>query len=89
MRNRWYIGLLLLAGCVPTQMLPEEPSTLQVASTPFAEPKKPLPTRVNYAPASQQTAYRVELIRSKLVGENPQAGLRPFVTAVETVPKSM
>jgi hypothetical protein len=64
------------------QLQPQEPATQQVANNPFVEPRRTLPPRVNVQPASQETAYRVELLRSKLVGENPQAGLRPNVTSL-------
>ena len=66
MRKRWSVGLLMLAGCLPT--MPEEPVTQQVASTPFSEPRRLAPVRVNYAPASQEASYRVLLIKDKLVG---------------------
>jgi hypothetical protein len=81
MRRLWTAGLILLAGCELLQKLPDEPATQQVRTDPFAEPRRVLP-RVQAQPASQESAYRVELIRSKLVGENPQAGLRPNVMAV-------
>ena len=79
MRNRWCVGLLLCAGCLPT--LSDEP-TQQVASAPFTEPRRPAPTRVNYAPASEATSVRVVTIKDKLLGENPQVGIKPSVTAV-------
>lgn len=82
MRNRWCLGLILLAGCVPMQTLPEEAATAQVSSTPFAEPRRAAPTRVNYAPASQDTSIRVLLIKDKLVGDN--SGGLPIVTAIGT-----
>lgn len=74
--------LLLLTGCIPTQLLPEDPPTQQVGGSPFADARAQPPLRVNYPPASQETSYRVELIRGRLVGENPQIGLRPYVTAI-------
>lgn len=80
MRYRWSVLLMLLAGCVPTQRLPDE--TQQVAATPFAPPRPPVLTRVNYAPASQETAYRLLLIKDKLVGENPTVALKPYITAI-------
>jgi hypothetical protein len=80
MRNRWYVCLLLLAGCLPT--LPEDPPTQQVAATPFAEPRQAAPTRVSYAPASQETSFRVVMVKDKLIGENPQVGIKPNVIAI-------
>lgn len=84
MRNRWCLGLMLLAGCAPMPTLPEEAATAQVSSTPFAEPRRAAPARVNYAAAAQDTSKRVMLINDKLIGDhyNPQFGLRPDVTAI-------
>jgi hypothetical protein len=80
MRNRWWLGLILVAGCGPLPTLPEESATPQVASMPFTEPGRPAPTRVNYAPASQETSDRVVMVKYKLVG--PQPGGLPIVTAI-------
>jgi predicted Zn-dependent protease len=84
MRPRWWIGLALipLAGCVESFVMPREPATQQVAASPFHEPARRLPPRVNVPPASQEAAFRVELLRGKLIGENPQSGLRPVVTTL-------
>ena len=82
MRNRWSVLLLLLTGCLPTQLLPEDPVTQQVASTPFSEPRRGTPTRVSYAPASQETSHRVLLIKNHLVGANPTVALKPYIIAI-------
>jgi hypothetical protein len=82
MRNRWCLGLLLLAGCVSTPTVPDENATLQVGSTPFHEPGKLPPTRVNYAPASPETSFRVVQMKDKLIGDNPQIGLKPYAIAI-------
>jgi hypothetical protein len=82
MRNYWTVALLLLAGCVPTQLVPEEPPTQQVSSTPFAEARRPMPTKVSYAPAAQEVSFRVLLMKDKLVGDNPQVGIKPHVIAI-------
>src|SRR5262245_60985234 len=86
MRNPWIplcASLFLVTGCTPTQIIREEPATQQVADSPFTQPRSGLQqTRVNYAPASEETSYRVELIRGKLIGENPQTALRPNVIAI-------
>ena len=71
MRNRWCLGLLLLAGCLPLQTVPEELPTQQVATT-FGEPRRPMPTRVNYPPAAREVSIRLMLVKDKLVGHNPQ-----------------
>jgi predicted Zn-dependent protease len=74
--------LLLSAGCVTPPTSPTEKSTQQVPAVPFTEPRGPIAQKVTYTAASQDTSYRVELIRGKLIGENPQSGLRPYVTAI-------
>jgi hypothetical protein len=80
MRNRWCLGLMLLAGCGPLTKLPEDAATPQVASMPFTDPARGVPTRVNYAPASQETSYRVLIVKDKLVGT--KSGGLPNVTAI-------
>jgi hypothetical protein len=80
MRNPWSLGLLLLAGCLPT--LPEESPTQQVPSAPFTESRRPIPTKVNYAPASPETSFRVVMIKDKLLGESPKVGIKPNVAAI-------
>ena len=82
MRNRWSVGLLLLTGCVPQFTMPADPPTQQVTSAPFAEPGRAAPTKVNYTPASQETSYRVVMLKDKLIGENPQTGLKPYIIAI-------
>ena len=80
MRNRWSLGLLLLTGCLST--MPEDPPTEQVPSAPFTELRRPMPTKVNYAPASPETSFRVVMIKDKLLGENPKVGIKPNVAAI-------
>ena len=76
MRNRWMLGLFLTAGCtVP----PAQQATQQVPAAPFTDPRGPIvQTKVTYTAATQDTSYRVELVRAKLVGENTPAGV-PYV----------
>lgn len=77
------ICVALFAGCIPLQPLPDEPATLQVPSSPSPEPPQAIVrTKVNYAPASQESSIRVELVRGKLIGENPQFGIRPQVLTI-------
>ncbi len=82
MRRLPVMLLLACVGCVPLETLPNDPPTKQVAEMPFAETKKPMPRRTNYAPAARDVAYRVELTRAKLIDANPQLGLSPNVTAI-------
>jgi predicted Zn-dependent protease len=80
MRASVYLLLLGTVGCVPTQLVPDEAPTPQVAVNPFAGPAPPMPVRVNLPPANHEIAAQVELIRGKLVGENlEKTGLRPNV----------
>jgi hypothetical protein len=75
MRNRWTLGLLLMAGCAAT---PTEKATLQVPAEPFAQARAPI-TKVSYAPASQDTQERVEIMRGKLCADNPGPKSTPYL----------
>src|SRR4051794_37286261 len=75
-----YLGVLMLTGCAAWQP-PEEP-TKQVPASPFAEARKPPPTRASYSPASQETSQRVLVIKDQLAGKNPQYGIRPYALAI-------
>jgi hypothetical protein len=81
MRIVWTLALLMLAGCFSLPAKLEDP-TQQVPASPFAQPRQPTPTRVSYAPASQETSYRVLLLKDQLVNKNPQIGLKPFAIAI-------
>jgi hypothetical protein len=84
MRNRWTLALFLFAGCAPPPLIAPDgpPLAQQVAASPFTEPRGPMPTMVNYAPASPETAFRVVMIKDKLLGENPKVGIKPNVAAI-------
>lgn len=76
---------LLFAGCSHSSLFTSDntqTATQQVPASPFAEPRKQAPTRVSYAPASQEASYRVVLIKDKLIGQNPQIGLKPYAIAI-------
>ncbi len=81
MRNCSFLSLFLLVGCIPMQTQPETP-TAQVPSTPFADARKPMPTRVNFAPASREASYRVLLIKDQLVAKNERIGIKPYAVAI-------
>jgi predicted Zn-dependent protease len=84
MRKQWMPWLLLLTGC----QLPatDESATRQVTSTPYPEmAQTPVITKVNYSPASRDTEIRVEIMRGKLIGENPQLGLFPRLTVIGAI----
>lgn len=84
MRMRWIcVTCLSLTGCIPLPRMPDEPPTQQVASS-LNEPRRALPTRVQYAPASNETSLRVMLIKDKLTGDNPQLGIKPYVVAIRS-----
>jgi len=83
MRTGWPLLLVLLAGCAQPLLAPEGPApTPQVHASPFAEPGRPTPTKVNYAPASQEVSFRVVVVNDKLLDKNPQFGRRPEVIAI-------
>jgi hypothetical protein len=72
-------ALALCAGCTNLTSLVKDEPTEQVASHPFGgEQPRPAPTKVSYAPAAQEVAFRVDRVGQELVGANPQAGLRPI-----------
>ena len=80
MRLSWCLPILL-AGCIPMQTQPEE-TTRQVPVSPFEEARKPTPTRVQFAPASQEATYRVLLVKDQLIGKNERLGLKPLAIAI-------
>lgn len=84
MRTRISVGLLVLAGCVTPPPGMKDPKTDQVGLTPFSDPAKPPPTRVSYNPASPEVEFRVMDMKQKLIGDNPQVGLKPFVKTVSS-----
>jgi hypothetical protein len=84
MRNRCGLVLLLVAGCASMPTTPDENATLQVGSTPFHEPNKPAPTKASYTAAAPDIGFRVVQIKDKLIGDNPQLGLKPFTVAVSS-----
>jgi hypothetical protein len=84
MRNRWCLCLILLAGCVSTPTVPDENATSQVGSMPFHEPTKMANFKASYAPAAPDIAFRVTQVKDKLIGDNPQAGLKPFTVAISS-----
>jgi hypothetical protein len=72
--------MLVLAGCTLTQ--PHEERTAQVPASPFAEPRRAGPARIDYVPASRETSYRVLMIKDRLIDKNPQLGLKPYAVAI-------
>jgi hypothetical protein len=79
MRNRWTLCLLLTVGCSATTT---EKATMQVPAEPFAQARAPI-TRVSYAPATQDTQERVELVRGKLCADKPTAPRSYFLELVQ------
>lgn len=78
--GRWSIlagAGLVLAGCSSLPFPKDEP-TEQVASHPFSNEQPPQRTKVNYAPAAQEVAFRVDRVGQELIAANPQVGLRPL-----------
>jgi predicted Zn-dependent protease len=56
--------------------------TQQVSSKPFTDPGRAAPTKVSYAPASQETSLRVLLMKDNLLAKNNQLGLKAYAIAV-------
>lgn len=77
--------LLLPAGCTTLEILKDESQTTQVSAHPF-DPRgnaSPL-TKVSYRPGSTDAAWRVDEAGRKLIGANPQAGVRPAFAVIGT-----
>jgi len=73
--------IMFLTGCLPLQTQPEE-TTQQVPASPFGDARKPAPTRVQYAPASQDASLRVLLVKDQLIAKNERIGLKPYAIAI-------
>ena len=86
MRRLSWLPTFLLAGCAGQMPLaPEGPvtaPTAQVPASPFAEPRRAAPTRVSYAPASQESSNRVLLAKDYLMSKNPKLNIKPYAIAV-------
>jgi hypothetical protein len=77
------LPLVLLAGCLPLQLLdpslgPQE--TPLVPTSPFgnAAPPPQIVARPSFAPASGEMALRVDLVGRKILAANPSIGVRPL-----------
>lgn len=81
MRNIWFVPMLMFAGCLPLQTQPEE-ATRQVPASPFGEAQKPAPTRVQYAPASDEAKYRVLAVHDQLVDKNQRIGMKTYAIPI-------
>jgi hypothetical protein len=89
MRSLVPLPLLLLAGCVPLQFLDPslaEPETALVPTSPFGSPGpvQQVVVKANYAPASTETALRVDVVRRTILAANPNLGVQPVVATVGT-----
>jgi hypothetical protein len=86
--TRWLsaAAVALLAGCTN---FPSVAPTDQVANHPFGDaPAQPAArTKVSYAPAAQEVAYRVDRVGQELVAANPQAGRPVFGTIGTPAPE--
>ncbi|MBI3409541.1 MAG: hypothetical protein HY040_14470 [Planctomycetes bacterium] len=75
------LACVLFSGCL---LLPDNDSGIQTVShNPFDvfTPARAA-TKVNYSPASQEVALRVDFVGRKILAENPQIGMKPlFATA--------
>jgi hypothetical protein len=73
------VGLAFLPGCLPFEPFKENNELAQVPSNPYPPP--PAPTqraKINYAPAPQDVAWRVDAVGRKLLDGDAQTGLRPM-----------
>jgi hypothetical protein len=76
-------GLAALAGCMNLPSLNTSGPTQQVANHPFNSDQPPATVRkASFAPASPETAFRVDRVGQQLIAANAQAGVRPFFGTV-------
>ena len=74
--RRWFLGVACCwAGCQPLQLF-EEPKIATVSSNPFGLQAETRAAKVDFQPADEALAVRVDSAGSKLVAANPQIGLR-------------
>jgi hypothetical protein len=84
--------LLLLGGCVPLEILDPDAAagSAMVPNSPFGPPAAPSTQThtVGFAPASRETALRVDRVGRDILAANPQIGLKPlFATLGATQPE--
>ena len=76
-------GLLLaLTGCTVFGPLFDDDKSTELAFNDAGPTPPPTVRQASYAPASQETAWRVDKVGRSLVGDNPQYGLRPFFATI-------
>ena len=78
------MALLMLAGCLPLELLHSDADLAQVPTSPFA----PTPAqsvrlgRPNFTPAAQDVSMRVDAVGRKLLAANPQAAIKPLFATI-------
>ena len=87
MRSLVPLPLLLLAGCLPLQFIDPslaEPESAMVPTSPFGSPGpiQQVAVKTAYAPASGETALRVDVVRRTVLAANPNLGVQPVVATV-------
>ncbi|MCI0681817.1 MAG: hypothetical protein L0Y71_06910 [Gemmataceae bacterium] len=79
--SRWSLGVAcLLAGCQPLQLF-EEPKTATVSSNPFGLHESRRAGKVNYQPADEALALKVDSVGRKLLAANQELGLKTTLFA--------
>lgn len=72
------LALLALAGCVP----PDSGHQL-VNESPFGGPTiTPPPSRSSFPPASTEAGSRADSMLRKIIGANPQLGIKPVIVTI-------
>ena len=74
--------LLALTGCTAMGSLFEEEKTTELAWNDPSADAPPVVRKANFAPASQEVAWRVDQVGRTLAGENSQYGLRPLFATI-------
>ena len=77
------LAMLVLGGCAPIQINPNEPDLPQVPTSPFPAPvvQTALRPAINTTPATPDIAWRVDAVGRKLTESNPEIGLNPRLFA--------
>src|SRR4051812_40533163 len=77
------LALVLLGGCLPLDLFKDGPALDQVPSEPFPAPAAATRrAKVNYAPAAQDAAMRVDAAGRKLLAANESLGVQPLFATI-------
>lgn len=80
------LGLAVSAGCLPFELTKDNAEFAQVPANPFpSPPQATVRAKANYAPASQEVAWRVDSVGRKLLTQDATSGLPGFQPMFATI----